>query len=471
MVMDATLRPGTENTLMSSMGSREEQAANTGRPEVYLPRVATSVLQDVSSTEATVITVDDAAAAPALTAEERAAMTLTVQPGSAIGEDGQPLQDVQIGIATVPAELVRDMLPPGVLQHTFDITIQAPGVAAFAEPVQITFPNVFNAAPGTKLNILSFDHTTGRLVINGTGTVSADGLTVTSDQDSGVRAPGWHGMAPAGVMDQCFVDSDAPLADLDRDGVPDVSDSDDDDDGIPDDQDSGEEYNVTWSVGFEAYIEWPSLNIKGGIEIPQKILEDIIRIRDSDFIDGDGEQVDLQPMSWEPDIDKFPPWGGPIALSGSGRVDKSTGDYFIPDLKLYLATIKAEAKLSAAISASASFEIKGNSKKAKVEGEIRPGNVQLELSAEIQDSALCYIPKLGNQICKTWELPKPINLFGIPTMKSKEMKFDMPFKLPVDYKGDFFAGLEVSLEASFSIRPYISVSKTLDRLRPVLLRL
>ena len=90
------------------------------------------------------------------------------------------------------------MLPPGVLQHTFDITIQAPGVATFTEPVQITFPNVFNAAPGTKLNLLSFDHTTGMLVINGTGTVSADGLTVVSDPDSGVRAPGWHGMAPPG---------------------------------------------------------------------------------------------------------------------------------------------------------------------------------------------------------------------------------------------------------------------------------
>ena len=51
------------------------------------------------------------------------------------------------------------MLPPGVLQHTFDITIQAPGVNTFTAPMQISFPNVFNAAPGTKLNILSFDHT------------------------------------------------------------------------------------------------------------------------------------------------------------------------------------------------------------------------------------------------------------------------------------------------------------------------
>ena len=41
----------------------------------------------------------------------------------------------QVGISTVPPELVRDMLPPGVLQHTFDITIQAPGVAAFNTPL------------------------------------------------------------------------------------------------------------------------------------------------------------------------------------------------------------------------------------------------------------------------------------------------------------------------------------------------
>ena len=33
--------------------------------------------------------------------------------------------------------------------------------------------------PGTKLNFLSFDHTTGRLVIEGTATVSADGKYVT----------------------------------------------------------------------------------------------------------------------------------------------------------------------------------------------------------------------------------------------------------------------------------------------------
>jgi hypothetical protein len=98
----------------------------------------------------------------------------------------------------VPPQIVMDMLPPGVMQHTFDITIQAPNAAKFTTPAVLTMPNVFNAAPGTQLDILSFDHTTGRLVIDGTGTVSADGQTVTSDPGTGVTAPGWHGMAPPG---------------------------------------------------------------------------------------------------------------------------------------------------------------------------------------------------------------------------------------------------------------------------------
>src|SRR5262249_61907223 len=102
------------------------------------------------------------------------------------------------GISLVPPSLVADMLPPGVLQHTFDITIQAPNGAVFTTPAQLTMPNVFAAAPGTKLDILSFDHTTGRLVIDGTGTVSADGLTVTSDPGAGVTMAGWHRVTPPG---------------------------------------------------------------------------------------------------------------------------------------------------------------------------------------------------------------------------------------------------------------------------------
>ena len=62
----------------------------------------------------------------------------------------------------------------------------------------MTFPNIFDAAPGTQLNFLSFDHTTGRLVIEGTATVSADGLSVSTDPGTGITHPGWHGLTPPG---------------------------------------------------------------------------------------------------------------------------------------------------------------------------------------------------------------------------------------------------------------------------------
>ena len=155
MVLDLELSPGITNTAMGSMGTLAVRQDNAQRQEIYLPRVLTSALQAVSATQATVITAPQEAT-PGLTDEQRSALTLTVQPGTAVGLDGRPIANVQIAIGTVPPELVRDMLPPGVLEHTFDITIQAPGVATFSAPVEIKFPNVFNAAPGSKLSVLSF---------------------------------------------------------------------------------------------------------------------------------------------------------------------------------------------------------------------------------------------------------------------------------------------------------------------------
>ena len=197
MVMDLNIVPGTANTVMDSMGEPADKIANAGRPEVYLPRLQNSILQTVRAVGNTMVGVD-AKSAPNLTDAQRQFLELEVQPGVVLDANGQPLANPQIGISTVPPELVRDMLPSGVLQHTFDITIQAPDAATFAQPLQLTFPNVFNATPGTKLNFLSFDHTTGRLVIEGTATVSADGLSVTTDPSSGITKPGWHGLTPPG---------------------------------------------------------------------------------------------------------------------------------------------------------------------------------------------------------------------------------------------------------------------------------
>jgi hypothetical protein len=197
MVMDLTIKAGQANTVMGSMGSADEQVANSTWPAVYLPRIQKSILHDVTGTEPMQIGLDSDAA-QTLTADQQKQLSITVQAGSAVDANGNPMTDFQMGVSTVPPALVRDMLPVGVMQHTFDITIQALGVATFTTPAAITFPNVFNAAPGTKMNFLSFDHTTGRLEIDGTATVSADGKSVVSDPGNGITHPGWHGLAPAG---------------------------------------------------------------------------------------------------------------------------------------------------------------------------------------------------------------------------------------------------------------------------------
>jgi hypothetical protein len=203
MTMDLTnVRPGIANTVMGSMGTFDQQAAMAADPAVYLPRVADNILTPLSSTAPTVVTApadaDSASGNFALTQQQLSELSLTVMPGSLVDANGNPVANPEVGISPVPPQIVQDMLPAGLLQHSFDITIQAPGGAIFTQPATLTAPNVFGLAPGEKTYVLSFDHTTGRLVISGTATVSADGQTITTNPGSGVTQPGWHGFTPAG---------------------------------------------------------------------------------------------------------------------------------------------------------------------------------------------------------------------------------------------------------------------------------
>ena len=134
-----------------------------------------------------------------LTPQQQSALTITIAPGSLRDQNGNLVTNGQVGVSIVAPTLVREMLPEGLLEHTFDITVQAPGMTNFTTPAPMTFPNLFGAKPGEKLNFLSFDHTTGKLVIEGTATVSADGLTVSTDPGVGITHPGWHGLAPQGT--------------------------------------------------------------------------------------------------------------------------------------------------------------------------------------------------------------------------------------------------------------------------------
>ena len=63
---------------------------------------------------------------------------------------------------TVPPELVTDMLPPRLMQHSSISRFRLPRLPRSRR--HSIFPNVFNAAPGTKSFFLSFDHMT-RLVM------------------------------------------------------------------------------------------------------------------------------------------------------------------------------------------------------------------------------------------------------------------------------------------------------------------
>src|SRR5262249_8716657 len=134
MVMDTNIKPGVVNTIMGSMGDTTKQAANATDPSVYLPRLSTDILQPISNTQPTVITApsnSNSGSSTPITSEQLSHLTLTVQPGSLVDANGNPIQNAEVGISTVPASLVADMLPPGLMQHTFDITIQTPGAAAF----------------------------------------------------------------------------------------------------------------------------------------------------------------------------------------------------------------------------------------------------------------------------------------------------------------------------------------------------
>ncbi len=83
-------------------------------------------------------------------------------------------------------------MPPGEgMQPRFIISIGPPEVK-FDPPAPITYPNVDGLKPGEQTHFYSFDHDLGTFVSIGTGTVSEDGATITSDKGFGIVKGGWH---------------------------------------------------------------------------------------------------------------------------------------------------------------------------------------------------------------------------------------------------------------------------------------
>ncbi len=87
-------------------GSLLEREASRDRQEVYLPRLESSILHDVSGDQPTTIGVD-ARSAPNLTPSSVSFLSVQVPPGGLLDQAGDTLASGRVGISTVPPELVR----------------------------------------------------------------------------------------------------------------------------------------------------------------------------------------------------------------------------------------------------------------------------------------------------------------------------------------------------------------------------
>ncbi len=84
------------------------------------------------------------------------------------------------------------MQPPNGTLPAVMATLQPPGVH-FDPPARITIPNVSGLPPGSIGDMFSFDHDLFVFVDVGKGTVSEDGLSMTSDPGFGIESSGWTG--------------------------------------------------------------------------------------------------------------------------------------------------------------------------------------------------------------------------------------------------------------------------------------
>jgi hypothetical protein len=162
---------------------------------VYLPVVPADAVQTLSMTETTSLKFQPQSLEmardvfPNIDPAMLELFSLDIAPGSAVNAQGDPVTEAFV--VPVPPDRLPEPLPP-TLNPSFVVSIQAPGANSFDVPAPVTFPNLDGLAPGEKSFIFSFDHDAGAWKKIGTGTVSADGLTLEADPGVGILAPGWH---------------------------------------------------------------------------------------------------------------------------------------------------------------------------------------------------------------------------------------------------------------------------------------
>ncbi len=132
----------------------------TMAPDIFLPLVAAGTLNELSTTEDTVIGFPPSVL---LANPQLAGTHVVVPPGALLTADGSP---GRVGIAPVPPDRLPGPLP-AELDPALVITVQAEGGTNFDEPVGACFPNLPDPEtgvvppPGTESSLLGFNHDVG----------------------------------------------------------------------------------------------------------------------------------------------------------------------------------------------------------------------------------------------------------------------------------------------------------------------
>jgi hypothetical protein len=201
---------GLGKAFHSVPGQSTQLFANGQTFNIYLPPMAASDIQNLSTTTDTNVGFGPAAQAflqqrfPNLDIDLWKQVQVTFKVGSA--QDDAGAVATQATIIPVDPSRLPAPLPAGA-DPKLVISIQAGGAngfnreaqggsTSFDVPAPLQFPNLDGLKPGDKSLFWSFDHDAGKWVIIGTGTVSLDGKVIVSDPGVGVLSPGWHFTQP-----------------------------------------------------------------------------------------------------------------------------------------------------------------------------------------------------------------------------------------------------------------------------------
>ncbi|MDA0347381.1 MAG: Ig-like domain-containing protein [Verrucomicrobia bacterium] len=180
------------------------QISMDGDPfDIYLPLMSLGDVETLSETETTEVGFGTEGKSvltnlfPGIDPSMWDGVCVEIAPGSARDDIGNTF--TQASIIPVPPDRIPAPLPQE-LAMPLVISIQTFGATRFDVPAAVRFPNLPDPLtgevllPGAKSGLWSFNHDAGRWELQGSMTVSEDGMHLISDPGVGILAPGWHGI-------------------------------------------------------------------------------------------------------------------------------------------------------------------------------------------------------------------------------------------------------------------------------------